>query len=218
MRLMLLPIQRKTRTWLLSMWNPFYCSDAHVVRSVYSALVCAREKRGAPSCCARSPKHWKKIRGNLPSEKSYPGSLYLYWQSLLSSGVRSPRNSIDSVQRKGSCPHSQESASPILIQKYAQQTKVFMVLLVWLFISIGKTSQEGSTKEGSFGIGSEPLLGLVVGSEYPIVDCQRFLLYFTFLCFVGMTTGLARRRPFWWYTLWSPIIHWELYTQIFRPD
>ena len=51
-----------------------------------------------------TPKALKKIRGNLPSEKSYHGSCYLYWQSLLSSGVRSPDNSIDSVQRKGSCP------------------------------------------------------------------------------------------------------------------
>jgi len=114
MKLMLLPIQRKTRTWLLSMWNPFYCSDAHVVRSVYSALVCARDASWASSCCARSPKHWhwkkfpkhwKKIRGNSPSEKSSPGSWYLYWQSLFRSGVRSPRNSIDSVQRKVSFYH-----------------------------------------------------------------------------------------------------------------
>lgn len=43
-----------------------------------------------------------------------------------------------------------------------------MVLRNWilLFIYIGRTSQEGSTKERSFGIGSEHLLGLVLGSEY----------------------------------------------------
>ena len=67
-----------------------------------------------------------------------------------------------------------EGASPILIQKYAQQTRVFTVLrnLVGLCNSIGNTSQEGSTKEGSFGMGSEPLTRaggrLAVGSEYPI--------------------------------------------------
>lgn len=47
----------------------------------------------------------KRIRGNSPSEKSYPGSFYLYWQSLLrSGGARSPRNSIDSLPRKERVP------------------------------------------------------------------------------------------------------------------
>ena len=37
-----------------------------------------------------------------------------------------------------------------------------LLMMVWLFICIGKISQKGSTKEGSFGMGSEPLLGLEV--------------------------------------------------------
>ncbi len=45
----------------------------------------------------------KKSWGNLPSEKYYLGTLDLYWQSLLRSGVLSPINSIDSVQRKERC-------------------------------------------------------------------------------------------------------------------
>ncbi|KAM7249875.1 hypothetical protein ACFE04_019654 [Oxalis oulophora] len=67
------------------------------------------------------PKALKKIRGNLPSEKSYHGSLDLYWQSLLSSGVRSPINSIDSVQRKGSCPSITSFIPPGIIQFHKLQ-------------------------------------------------------------------------------------------------